>query len=46
MDGQPPLNLDGLAPGEWREVNAAEQKRLLRLINSRRRQPGEARRRG
>ena len=43
MDGQAPLDLDGLAPGEWREVNAAEQKRLLRLINSRRRQPGEAR---
>ena len=44
MDGQPPLDLAGLAPGDWREVNDAEQKRLLRLISNR--QPGGARRRG
>ncbi|MGE4582212.1 MAG: pseudouridine synthase [Synechococcus sp.] len=44
MDGQPPLDLAGLAPGDWREVNEAEQKRLLRLISNR--QPGGARRRG
>ena len=44
MDGQPPLDLAGLAPGDWREVNEVEQKRLLRLINNR--QPGGARRRG
>ena len=46
MDGHPPLDLDGLGPGDWREVSAAEQNRLLRLISSKRRQPGEARRRG
>ena len=46
MDGQPPLDLDGLGPGDWREVSAAEQNRLLRLISSKRRQPGEARQRG
>ena len=31
MDGQPPLNLDGLEPGQWRWVSAAEEKRLKQL---------------
>ncbi|MCU0529841.1 MAG: pseudouridine synthase [Cyanobium sp. Prado107] len=31
MDGQPPLTLQGLAPGDWREVTAAERRRLSRL---------------
>ncbi|MGL6133106.1 MAG: pseudouridine synthase [Prochlorococcaceae cyanobacterium] len=28
MDGQPPLSLEGLAPGQWRAPTAAEQQRL------------------
>ncbi|MCP9888644.1 pseudouridine synthase [Cyanobium sp. ATX 6A2] len=28
MDGQPPLSLEGLAPGQWRAPSAAEQQRL------------------
>lgn len=31
MDGQPPLSWQGLAPGTWREVSAAESERLARL---------------
>ena len=31
MDGQPPLNLDGLEPGQWRWVSKAEEDRLSRL---------------
>ncbi len=31
MDSQPPLNLDGLEPGQWRWVSAAEEKRLKQL---------------
>jgi 23S rRNA pseudouridine2457 synthase len=31
MDGQPPLSLAGLAPGQWREVTASERRRLARL---------------
>jgi 23S rRNA pseudouridine2457 synthase len=31
MDGQPPLSWQGLAPGAWREVSAAESERLARL---------------
>jgi 23S rRNA pseudouridine2457 synthase len=31
MDGQPPLNLDGLEPGQWRWVSAAEEKQLKQL---------------
>ena len=31
MDGQPSLNLDGLEPGQWRWVSAAEEKRLKQL---------------
>ena len=36
MDGDAPLNLDGLEPGAWRAVNATEQQRLIRLLSSRR----------
>ncbi|CAK6699623.1 pseudouridine synthase [Synechococcus sp. BA-124 BA4] len=35
MDGGPPLSLEGLAPGEWRPVTAAEQERLNRLLDRR-----------
>jgi 23S rRNA pseudouridine2457 synthase len=31
MDGDTPLGLEGLAPGEWRAVSAAESARLERL---------------
>ena len=37
MDGQPPLQLAGLVPGQWRFVNAVEQERLDQLL--RRQQP-------
>ena len=33
MDGDPPLSLDGLKPGDWRPVNPSEHKRLTRLLN-------------
>ena len=33
MDGAPPLELNGLAPGQWREVDEAESQRLERLLN-------------
>jgi 23S rRNA pseudouridine2457 synthase len=32
MDGEPPLNLDGLSPGSWRTVNDNEDQRLQRLL--------------
>ena len=32
MDGEPPLNLDGLSPGRWRTVNDNEDQRLQRLL--------------
>jgi 23S rRNA pseudouridine2457 synthase len=32
MDGLPPLQLTGLAPGQWRFVNAVEQARLDQLL--------------
>ena len=35
MDGQPPLSLDGLAPGSWRGVNEAEAQRLKALLATR-----------
>ena len=35
MDGQPPLQLAGLAPGQWRFVNAVEQERLDQLLRRR-----------
>ncbi|WP_295474525.1 pseudouridine synthase [Synechococcus sp. UW140] len=33
MDGAKPLNLEGLAPGQWRSVSAEEENRLERLNN-------------
>jgi 23S rRNA pseudouridine2457 synthase len=35
MDGQPPLDLEDLAAGQWRQVTAAEQQRLLELVRPR-----------
>jgi len=35
MDGGPCLNVDGLDPGQWREVTASEQARLERLLQGR-----------
>jgi 23S rRNA pseudouridine2457 synthase len=32
MDGGPPLDLQGLAPGQWRLVNGEEQRRLAALL--------------
>ena len=32
MDGEAPLNLDGLSPGSWRPVNEDEDQRLTRLL--------------
>jgi 23S rRNA pseudouridine2457 synthase len=32
MDGAAPLELNGLAPGHWREVNSAEGQRLDQLL--------------
>jgi 23S rRNA pseudouridine2457 synthase len=32
MDGAAPLELNGLAPGQWREVDEAESQRLERLL--------------
>ncbi len=32
MDGGPPLDLAGLAPGAWREVSPSEQQRLAALL--------------
>lgn len=32
MDGAAPLELKGLAPGQWREVDEAESQRLERLL--------------
>ena len=32
MDGAAPLKLNGLAPGQWREVDEAESQRLERLL--------------
>ncbi|MFM8259413.1 MAG: pseudouridine synthase [Vulcanococcus sp.] len=34
MDGGPPLNLQGLPPGQWRAVTTEEQQRLQRLLSS------------
>ena len=46
MDGDAPLNLDGLEPGAWRAVNATEQQRLIGLLSSRRGPGRGVRRRG
>lgn len=35
MDGQPPLDVQGLCPGAWRAVNTNEEARLRRLLSSR-----------
>ncbi|MBU6354823.1 MAG: pseudouridine synthase, partial [Cyanobacteria bacterium REEB498] len=35
MDGGPCLSLEGLEPGQWREVSGAEQGRLQRLLQGR-----------
>jgi 23S rRNA pseudouridine2457 synthase len=32
MDGKAPLTLDGLAPGQWRSVDAEEEQRLQALL--------------
>ena len=37
MDGEPPLDLAGLAPGDWREVTPAEAQRLDQILK---RSPG------
>ena len=34
MDGGPPLNLEGLAPGQWRPVHEGEERRLQSLLQS------------
>ena len=34
MDGEAPLTLEGLLPGEWRTVTDAENLRLMRLLSS------------
>ena len=34
MDGEQPLNLQGLRPGEWRTVTTSEQQRLTRLLGN------------
>ncbi|MFO7628403.1 MAG: pseudouridine synthase [Prochlorococcaceae cyanobacterium] len=43
MDGQPPLDLHNLEPGQWREVNAAEAQRLHNLV---RQKPASSQRSG
>ena len=37
MDQQEPLNLEGIAPGEWRSTNAIENKRINQLLSRRHR---------
>ncbi|WP_411871583.1 pseudouridine synthase [Vulcanococcus limneticus] len=32
MDGEPPLDLSGLAPGQWRTAGPEEERRLQRLL--------------
>ena len=34
MDGAPPLDLEGLAPGQWRLVTREEERRLGRLLGT------------
>ena len=46
MDGESPLNLDGLEPGMWRSITEQEQTRLTRLLSSKRGPNRGARRRG
>ena len=35
MDGEEPLGLEGLSPGQWRPASHGEEQRLLRLLSSR-----------
>ena len=47
MDGEPPLQLEGLEPGQWRWVDEAEQRRLQALLQQPgRRSPGRGGRAG
>ena len=46
MDGEPPLDLAGLGPGDWRQVNAQEQGRLERLLRPGLRRPADRNRMG
>ena len=32
LDGEPPLNLEGLEPGQWRPLNNREQTRMAQLL--------------
>jgi 23S rRNA pseudouridine2457 synthase len=34
MDGGPPMDLEGLAPGQWRLVTGEEERRLGRLLGT------------
>ena len=43
MDGEPPLDLAGLAPGQWRQANAEELVRLERLLRPGLRLPSDRR---
>jgi 23S rRNA pseudouridine2457 synthase len=43
MDGEPPLSLEGLEPGQWRAVSPQEERRLQALL---RRSPGRGGRAG
>jgi 23S rRNA pseudouridine2457 synthase len=46
MDGGPCLSLDGLAPGQWRHVNASEGQRLQGLMQISAHSPGRGGRAG
>ena len=35
MDGEEPLSIEGLSPGQWRPASHAEEQRLLGLLSSR-----------
>ncbi len=44
MDGEPPLSLAGLEPGQWREPNDHEQQRLKALLQQPKRSAASAQR--
>jgi len=46
MDGGPCLDLSGLAPGQWRPLNEAEERRLGELLRRRTAQVGTGGRAG
>ena len=46
MDGGPPLDLQGLAAGQWRPVNASETERLSQLLRRQAHSPGRGGRPG